>query len=362
MSCSKRAKTTTRLILFVFTFITTAYAIEEEKEDRSVRRAGLGVYMDQDVFLPVLNEDRDYTMGLAFELFWEDQPKYLKSLDTLLEKINRKTFLAQNRTSLQRSLILGSISYTPDALSNPNPIYSDRPYSSLIYISSKRVFAKECGKEAGDARCRDTVMGTELQIGCLGLDISKTVQTSIHKNMRAWRDKDEPVDPLGWRHQISDGGEPTLRYRVSYGQQLLRKRLMDVAYTTDASVGYQTNMSLGVQTRWGRTSSGFWTLPFDPINRGNFIPSNGGDEVYVWAVYRARGVVYDALLQGQFRHSDVTFGSSDIERVVFESGVGLTCAFKPMQFTLSGNFKSSELKGDAKRSHWWGGCYVVRMF
>jgi hypothetical protein len=338
------------------------FAQEAPTEDNTSKRAGLGIYMDQDLLLPVLNEDRDYTMGLAFELFWDDQPKYLRSLDNLLEKINSKASLIRNTTRFQRSLILGSISYTPDNLSNPNPIYNDRPYSSLIYVSSKRVFAKECDKNGDDRSCRDTVVGTELQIGCLGLDISKTVQTSIHKNMRAWRDKDQPVDPMGWPHQISDGGEPTVRYRVSYGQQLLGNRLMDVAYTTDASVGYQTNMSFGMQTRWGRTHSGFWTLPFDPINRGNFIPSHTGDEVYVWAVYRARAVAYDALLQGQFRHSDVTFGSSDIERVVFESGVGLTCAFEPMQFTLSGNFKSSELKGDAERSHWWGGCYLVRMF
>ncbi len=334
--------------------IITASAAEEgaDKEKGGENRKGIGFYFDQDLLTPALNEDRDYTMGVAIEFFWKSKPKFAGILDDALMMINRKFLRPKDDDKYRRSLIIGSVNFTPDDLANSSSIFNDRPYASLLYLGSKGVVA---------IKSRNNVLGTELQVGFLGLNIAKTVQTGIHSYNRKIYQRDEPVEPKGWNHQISDGGELTLKYRVSYGEQISQEnRYWDLAYTADVSVGYQSNASLGMQARLGYINSEFWTLPYDPINRGNFLPSTGSrSELYFWAAYRARGVFYDALLQGQFRHSDVTFHSGDINRLIHEAGAGFTAAYKSMQFTFSRNFKSSELKGAASRSHFWGGVYFM---
>jgi len=110
-------------------------------------------------------------------------------------------------------------------------------------------------------------------------------------------------------------------------------------------------------------NSRFWSIPYDPINRGNFLPSYSGKELYAWAAYRSRLVGYDALLQGQFRNSEVTFSSSDLNRLVHEAGIGITGSLDGYQVTLSANMKTAELnRGKADRTHWWGGTYLVIPF
>jgi hypothetical protein len=267
--------------------------------------------------------------------------------------------LDKKNTPAWRSLMVGSVNFTPDDIAASDHIDDDRPYASLFFVTGKQVFEPSFrGQSLG---CGECVMGSELQVGVLGLGIARSLQTKMHGYMRAATGEDTPVDPKGWSHQISNGGELTARYRHSFAQKLafVRSDSMDLAWTTDLSVGYQTNASLGLQVRAGSVNSPFWTLPYDPVNRGNFVPSTGGNEVYVWGAYRARGVLYDALLQGQFRDSDVTFSSDEIKRLVHEAGAGVTLAFQPIQATFSLNYKSAELEGTASRSHVWGGMYFM---
>ena len=137
-------------------------------------------------------------------------------------------------------------------------------------------------------------------------------------------------------------------------------QIWDISHTWSATLGYQTNLSIGLSGRFGDIASSPWTLPFDPINRGNFLPALTGNEWYGWAAYRLRLVAYDALLQGQFRDSDVTFSWDEIRHVIHEGGIGMTFTFQPMQFTLAVNGKTPELKsGSSDRNHYWGGLYFV---
>ena len=68
---------------------------------------------------------------------------------------------------------------------------------------------------------------------------------------------------------------------------------------------------------------------------------------------------YDALLQGQFRSSEVTFNSNGIERLVHESGFGATYGNRLFQASLSASYKSPELKTGTERSHFWGSLAFV---
>ncbi|WP_126452493.1 lipid A deacylase LpxR family protein [Sulfuriflexus mobilis] len=308
-----------------------------------VHDRGVAFYFDQDLFTLGLNQDRDYTTGIAVEFFWQGEGLY--PMDRLVRWTGQQLGLHAEGAFTERSFMLGSVNYTPDNLSASTPLPDDRPYASLIYLSNKRVYADE-----------DSALGIDMRIGVLGTGIAREVQQGLHRAWRNLANDTQPVDPKGWSHQISNGGEATLGLRLAYAERLTgAPGHWDLTGTGSASLGYQTNASIGLSLRGGHISSPVWTLPYDPINRGNFLPSLSGDEWYLWAAYRARAVAYDALLQGQFRDSDVTFNNSDLRHVVHDAGVGLTLSYKPVQVTFSINGKTSELNvGNADRNHLWG--------
>lgn len=318
-------------------------------EAQNAGLAGYAIYLDQDFFIPAKNEDRDYTMGLGIEWFWDADPQAVGFLDRALEAIDKRIGPKGTSHSFQKSLMFGSLTFTPEDLANSSPIFDDRPYASLLYLSGKRIAIRQ-----GDPSHRDSILGTELLVGLLGSGFSEFFQTKFHQAYRSVSNTDEPVDPLGWSNQISEGGEPTLRYRVTFAQEWLDEEWFDLSYGSDLNLGFQTNASLGAQFRIGKRQSGFWTLPYDPINRGSFIPDSRQSEFYVWGAYRARFVGYDALIQGQFRNSEVTANSSGIERLVHESGIGATYGQSAFQLSISASYKSPELKNAIERSHFWG--------
>lgn len=312
---------------------------------------GIGFYFDQDLLLPVVNEDRDYTMGVALEFFHEGDGLY--PLDKAARWVGETLGVQRRDDTVHRSYMIGSVNYTPDDLSATEPITDDRPYASVLFLTNKRVHASG-----------GTAVGVEAQLGLLGTYVAREVQQTLHGWWRDLKGSDEPVDPKGWKNQISAGGEPTLRFRVTKSQRIARQPgLWDLAQSWSLTAGYQTNASLGLYARAGQIASPFWTIPFDPINRGNFLPSLGGDEWYLWTAYRARLVGYDALLQGQFRDSVLTYDASDIKRLVHEGGIGLTVAWRFLQVTAAANVKTAELDvGKADRTHWWGGTYLTVRF
>ena len=314
---------------------------------------GVGVYLDQDVLVPGVNEDRDYTMGLAVE-FFADQGR-LYQLDGFVRWFGDFAGLPVGGAEAYRSYMLGSVNYTPDDLAADYPIYDDRPYASLLYLSNKRVVARG-----------DRAVGVEFQLGVLGISLAGDFQSLVHHWWRDAAHSSEPVRPQGWQYQISDGGEPTARVRFTESrliEGLSHAPRWDLAWTWDASLGYQTNASLGLSLRAGKLASPFWTLPFDPINRGNFLPAAGDEEFYVWAAVRGRAVAYDALLQGQFRDSVVTVNGDQLSRLVWEGAIGVTKSWERLQLTFAVNGKSAEADlGADDRNHYWGGLYLNRRF
>jgi hypothetical protein len=244
------------------------------------------------------------------------------------------------------------VNFTPDDIGDRAPIFDDRPYASLLYLANKQVVADD-----------DRALGVELMIGALGLRIADEVQTALHRWNRELRGSNDPVDPKGWRYQISDGGEPTARLRVSDSRRFAHSGHWDLSHAWDLNLGFQTNASIGVSGRFGDLNSPFWSVPYDPINRGNFVPAFGGDELYVWGAARLRGVAYDAMLQGQFRDSRVTVDSDDVRRLLWDAGVGVTKGWRGYQLTLAFNAKGAETRlKDARNRHFWGGLYLSKRY
>ncbi len=338
-------------ILNAFHFSLYAEEVEKKKEHNS----GIGFYIDQDMFVPFSNEDRDYTMGFAVEFFWAKE-KGLYPLDGLVKTAGEWLGIEKSDEDIVYSFMLGTLAYTPDDLSDSQPIYNDRPYSSLIYLSNKRVLTD--GKNA---------LAAEVLLGLIGSKLPGEFQAGFHSMYREAFDlepTDDPVEPKGWRHQISDGGELTLRLRLTNSrvqEKLSIPKKLDVTTTMGLSLGFQTNANLGFAIRAGKLRSPFWSLPYDPVNRGNFVPSKAEDEWYFWTAFNARFVAYDALLQGQFRHSEVTFNYDEIEHVVYDGGIGLTLGFDESQLTISANMKSADLK-ILPRKQIWGGINYMYYF
>lgn len=327
-------------VLFLNVFNAVLYADQLEKN------SGIGIYIDQDMFVPFSNEDRDYTMGFAVEFFWaKDEGFY--PLDGLVKTAGEWLGIKKLDNKIVHSFMLGILAYTPDDLSNTQPIYDDRPYSSLIYLSNKRVSTDD-----------KNALAAEVLLGIIGSKLPGEVQAGLHSIYRDAADlepAEDPVEPKGWSHQISDGGELTFRLRLTNSrlqEKLSIPKRFDVTTTMGLSLGFQTNANLGFAMRAGKLRSPFWSLPYDPVNRGNFEPSKAEDEWYFWGAFNARFVGYDALLQGQFRHSDVTFSYNEIEHVVYDGGIGLTLGFEKSQLTLSANAKSSDLKLTSRRQVW----------
>lgn len=337
-------------IPLAFLLLSRAVSAEPCASPVNAEGFGVGVYFDQDMFVPGTNDDRDYTMGIGVEVFQDQGPLYL--LGDLLTRLDTLSGFDRRCGRIYQSYMLGSLNYTPDDIGNTQPIFDDRPYASLLYLANKKVVAD-------DRR----VLGVEVMVGALGLSVAREVQEALHSWYRDQTGKPEPVDPQGWRYQISDGGEPTLRVRLAESRLFAAGRGWDLAHAWDLNLGFQTNASVGLSGRVGQLDSPFWSVPYDPINRGNFVPAVNGDELYLWAAGRLRGVAYDALLQGQFRDSAVTVDADDMRRVVWEAGVGVTKGWPGFQLTLSINAKAAETRlGRAPDRHVWGGLYFSRFY
>jgi hypothetical protein len=314
---------------------------------------GVGIYLDQDLFVPGYNEDRDYTMGAAIEFFW-DKEDGMYPLDGLVREAATWLEMRENaQDKIVYSFMLGTLAFTPNDLATSAPVVNDRPYASLIYLSNKRVLA--------DA---EKALSAEVLLGLMGTNFSRDVQTSIHRTYRSIAGGSEPVDPMGWSNQISNGGELTMRIRLANSRlqaNFSRPGVWDVTSTLGASLGFQTNASVSVAARLGAIKSPFWTLPYDPVNRGNFLPGKAANEWYFWTALRAHLVGYDALLQGQFRHSEVAYSADQIERLVYDGALGFTWGFGHSQLTVSVNAKSPDIKV-LKRNQAWGSLNYIYHF
>lgn len=330
---------------YVMGFCLAALLISAQAQ---AARQGTAVYFDQDLLLPLVNEDRDYTMGIGIERFEQDEAFY--PFEEPLKYMARLFSIDVEGEGVRRSYMFGSLNYTPDDLSASTPVPGDRPYASFLYLANKRVLAD-----------RRRAIGAELQLGLLGTYVAREVQRKIHRKWREASNSQTPVDPRGWGSQISAGGEPTAALRIARSDWLAgRPGRWDLASTVDLSLGYRTNASAGLALRGGLIGSPFWSLPYDPINRGNFIPAFGEDELYLWGAARARTIAYDALLQGQFRDSALSYASDEIRHLVLDAGAGITGGWRGMQLTFSVNLKTSEIThGTGDRTQWWGGLYLT---
>ncbi|MGI9289398.1 MAG: lipid A deacylase LpxR family protein [Pseudomonadales bacterium] len=300
--------------------------------------------------------DEDYTAGFAIIHSGNTARDAWYSLDKPLDAINRlfridKLWRGFNDT---HGFEFGMYGFTPNAINSREAINDDRPYASLLYATSVRQHFNSNAAVAWQSG---------LSVGVLGLSIIGDVQNGVHRAIDRRRAE-------GWNHQISAGGEPTLRYTIARQNRLHTNRdSVQLKSSYQASLGYITEASLSLSVRTGRLSSPWWSFTPELSSYGEkSMPFAGAQsraaERFFWAGVAIRGRAYNAFLQGQFRQSDVSYTAGDLNHLLLEAWLGYTVAWSNgYRFSYMARGHTSEVEqGTGNRRLLWGGLVFSKHF
>ena len=325
-----------------------------------LRPHGWTVHVDNDLFA-FGNQDRDYTAGLSVTLGGKDAAGP-KPLSAALDWLDGKTGFGTEAgtTDRARSFEAGLLLFTPQDLESEAPVYDDRPYANLTYLSSSRLAQDSSGRIAYQS---------SFTVGVLGMPWVEHLHRSVHGAVGS-----QP--PKGYDHQISEGGEPTLRYAVSRYRLLdsgsYRERPYHLRLGLSGSVGYLTEASADLAFRWGSLDTPWWSSTPSIADYGGHPPirlaaepdAHSGPRWQVAAGVNLRLRAYNAFLQGQFRSSEVTYDASDLNHVLLEAWLGVTTVFRNnLSVTYTLRHQTEELRvGNGAREFSWASIGIAQQF
>jgi hypothetical protein len=313
---------------------------------------GVRLQIDNDLFAGG-QRDRDYTGGLAVTFSGTDARDRYLSLDPVLEAIDAVTSPAPT-ASTHHARQLGMIVFTPRDVLASEAIQNDRPYASLLFTTNARV------RVAPDNR---SAWSSSVTIGAMGLSLTEAAHDTVHSIVGS-------EAPQGYDHQVSAGGEPTARYTLARHYLMVADPtgMVDVKATVQGSVGYLTETSAAITMRFGRVATPWWSFApelTDYIAAPMPVDARGSaPEMYVFAGVRVKARAYNALLQGQFRHSDVRYSSDEVEPLLAEAWLGfVTQLFEQTQVSYTLNYQTAEIRhGPASRDYFWGAVQLSHAF
>ncbi len=347
------------LAIGLFSPLTHAQTVNQTEPENS----GWSLHFDNDLFAGG-SRDQDYTGGIAITLSGQRARRGWLSIEPLrarLDKLTGFSSLYANRVSHHlHAWEFGVALFTPSDITETRPNFNDHPYASLFFLAnSRQTVLKDVQR---------TYQST-LTLGVLGLSLGGKLQSAIHSVIGSEK-------PQGWKNQISAGGEPTLRYSMGMQQTVVNAKLgastrHEVKLTSEANLGFTTDANVGFSYRFGRISSPWWS--FNPhqaeyVNLGSpaaqQTANNGSNEFYVYLGATAKYRLYNAMLQGQFRNSAVTFDGDQLKRSIVEFWLGATYEFKPgWRLTAFARTRTAELNlGAQSRRPVWGGFVISRSF
>ena len=313
------------------------------------QKSAWAISIDNDLFTPT-GSDRDFTAGLAVTYSGRDGLDKWRTLDeslALIDSITAKSGADYSKSNISPSIEVGSYGFTPEAIQSQPVITDDRPFASLVYVSSSRIYHHTGARNA---------WSSSLTLGFLGLDIVKSVQNRIHGLTGSKK-------VLGWSNQISDGGEPTFRYQLAYHRDWHENTAnLQLKTTYFSSIGYLTEAGVALSTRNGLISSPSHRFNPELISYGERVNDlvatpNRGQEDYFWGGIAFKVRAYNAFLQGQFRHSEHSLNKGQVNYLLAETWAGYTLSFE-YDFKLSYVLRAqtSEVRqGKANRALIWGG-------
>jgi len=337
----------------------TPFAFAVEPEPFST---GWQIVLDNDALVSH-SRDRDYTGGFAVALGGSRVANYRVSLDPALTWINKKLHLDDGwqRVSRDHLMQIGLTLFTPEIDSVNGPAFDDRPFANLLFVENSQYMIDEIFER--------TFQST-LTVGILGSNAGEAAQDAVHGLGRLPGKGD-------YGRQISDGGELTARYAVSRQSLLLSSftrlgNTFELKYRVGGDIGYITEGSATLAFRWGRVASPWWS--YAPT-RSNYLPQAvpnsrhdfrgfGGRDFYLWSAITLRARAYNALLQGQFRDSELTFSGGELNHILGELSVGVNRRFgNAVDVSFALHFQTNEIKyGTGARTVRWGGLTIRKSF
>jgi hypothetical protein len=318
---------------------------------------GWRLNFDNDV-LTGFSTDRDYTGGGAVTLSGKRAQQYPVSIDSWRAGIdglvNFSDLFQEADFASFHSQQYGVTLFTPDDIDSNEPVYDDRPYASLFFISNS---------EFTVVPAKNVAYVSRLTLGILGLDLAEDIQATLH----AITGSDVPN---GWQHQVSAGGEPTAMMTWAMQNNLYTANDHQLKAEYEANLGFITDVNAGFSWRWGQINSPWWAFnPYQSKYVQQSMPvfasegKNKSDEFYIWAGGRVNLRIYNALLQGQFRDSEVTVSNDDMQRMVAEYWLGVTREFVK-RYYVSAFFRGNtdEFKGPSARNGAWVGLVLTMAY
>ena len=314
--------------IFLFILIFCATYLNAQETEKSLHR--VGIVLDQDYFLkfvkPSYVTDRNYTMGLG--LIYQDK-KLGKTWAFAPHRFLIKTISGINLTDSSindATVMLANTTFTPEYLGNLHDPESefkrknDRPFASLNVIGTSLGFLDNSGNE---------LLTFGINIGAIGLNVSKAVQTTIHKDH--WFGNTADI-PYGWEGQISKGGEPTLLLTGKKDWLLIGKNggnnvgFFQLSTNAEVRLGYYTSTGLGFNARLGLLDKKNWainTLPMANATKKITRLNKNFWEAYLMAGVKGNGWLYNALLMGQFRDSPYALSFKQLNKATLDWNLGL---------------------------------------
>lgn len=342
-------------------WMTLAQSMEDERQPllhlngkKSQFNNSWALAFDNDVLVPG-GRDQDYTYGINFTQTGEAARSAILSLNSPLTALDH--WLGNEHASIATtetfSREIGVFGFTPEDIKVVEANPDDRPYASLVYLSSSR--------EQIDL-VNNLAWKSTLTIGALGLGLVGELQEIVHEATKS-------DHPKGWDNQISDGGELTGRYQIARQRYLeSASDNLEVKSTIQLSLGYLTEASWGLSFRSGSIHSPWSSFNPELASYGEKSSYSSAakpvNEHYFWAGFAIKARAYNAFLQGQFRDSKVQYERRQLNQFLVEGWLGYTFAFRQgyrVSYVLRGH--SSEIKeGAADRELLWGGIIVARSF
>ena len=323
---------------------------------------GGGIVFDEHL-LTNGSRDEDYDGGGEVTLSGQHGGILGRTLDRALGFIDRTTCAGRRFSSGEwtstHAFAAGLLIFTPADLADGRVDHGDRPYASLFFVSVGRRYTNPGAIVTYDS---------SLTVGILGLRAAEGVQSVLHRLT-------DSEHPEGWSHQISSGGEPTARYSLArqaflghFGEGTWHG---EAKWTAAASVGTVTEGSVAISARWGRIESpwssfapeeNMYVAETQPVAPA--LPAGAPVEVFAFAGARTKLRAYNAFLQGQFRHSDLTYGEGDLNQILGEAWAGIELR-APSGWAVQylARWESPELRtGIGSRSFLWGSVEVSKSF
>ncbi|MFK7856869.1 MAG: lipid A-modifier LpxR family protein [Granulosicoccus sp.] len=346
--------------LLALLMVSTNVVSATKAVDNEDYNTGWAFHIDNDLLVGG-DRDQDYTGGMSLAFSGSRAARHTLSVDGTRKSLNRLSgfnrAFANTLHFTLHSMDAGFALFTPSNITETAAQHQDHPYASLFFLSnSEQIVLAD----------RRSSYQSSFTIGLLGLPLAEDIQSALHE--RTGSDT-----PKGWKNQISEGGEPTARYTIGVLKNILhftnQDRLgFEINLTGEADIGFTTGAHAGINIRMGRLATPWWS--FSPhqaeyVNQGAATPNSPNflraREFFFYMGGAVKYRLYNALLQGQFRQSEVSFDRSELESIIGEVWAGVHMELPSrLRIGLFARARNSEFKAQGAREPVWGGLSISR--